>query len=194
MKRTLFLLAAALGLLSATPLCAQRGLPGRIALEAGAGLVDGFSLHDARGDYSYHVSIRMIRSNGNRTLWQAGFSYLHKDYRYRCQRIPKEQYTGEAGLLVPLLSTRSRQASLRLGLTAIAGYESSNRGCKLLYDGATLTDRDAFVWGGALSAEVAAYLSDRVELFAEVRERVLGGSTIGTFHTLVGIGLRITIN
>lgn len=194
MKRTLFLLVAALGLLFAVPVRAQRGLPGRIGLEMAAGLVDGFSLHDARGDYSYHVSIRMTRSNGNRTLWQAGFAYLHKDYRYRCQRISKEQYSCEAGLLVPLLSTRKRTASLRLGFSALAGYESSNRGRKLLYDGATLSDMDAFVWGGTLSAEVGAYLSDRVELLAEVRERVLGGSTIGTFHTLVGIGLRITIN
>lgn len=64
----------------------------------------------------------------------------------------------------------------------------------MLYDGATLTDKDAFVWGGGLTAEFEAYLADRVILLVNVKERILSGSSIGTFHTLVGVGFRFIIN
>lgn len=81
-----------------------------------------------------------------------------------------------------------------MGLSALAGYETSNRGDKLLPDRATLLDKDCFIYGGALTLELETYLTDRVALLLNARERVLFGSDIGKFHTQVSVGLKFIIN
>lgn len=93
------------------------------------------------------------------------------------------------------VSFRSRKTFfLSLGLSALAGYETSNQGDKLLPDGATLLDKDCFIYGGALTLELETYLTDRVVLLVNARERMLFGSDIGKFHTQVGMGLKFIIN
>ena len=76
---------------------------------------------------------------------------------------------------------------LSLGLSALAGYETSNQGD-------TLLDKDCFIYGGALTLELETYLTDRVVLLVNARERMLFGSDIGKFHTQVGMGLKFIIN
>ena len=44
------------------------------------------------------------------------------------------------------------------GGSALAGYESVNWGKKVLHDGSTLHDRDAFIYGGALTLDVECYV------------------------------------
>ena len=60
-----------------------------------------------------------------------------------------------------------------------------------LPDGSTLTDKDGFVYGGALTLELESYITDRVVLLMNARERCLFGSSVGKFHTQFGIGLKI---
>ena len=67
-----------------------------------------------------------------------------------------------------------------MGLSALAGYETSNQGDKLLPDGATLLDKDCY--GGALTLELETYLTDRVVLIVKATERMLFGSDIGKLH------------
>ena len=83
---------------------------------------------------------------------------------------------------------------LSLGLSALAGYEVSNKSEKLLPDGSTLLDKDCFIYGGALTLELEAYLTDRVALLLNARERALFGSDIGKFHSQVSLGLKFIIN
>lgn len=83
---------------------------------------------------------------------------------------------------------------LSLGLSALAGYETSSQGDKLLPDGATLLDKDCFIYGGALTLELEAYLTDRVALLLNARERTLFGSDIGKFHSQVSLGIKFIIN
>ena len=73
------------------------------------------------------------------------------------------------------------------------GYETSNWGDKLLYDGATLTSKDAFIYGGAITFEIETYLSDNVVFLLNARERILWGSSIGLFHTQIGAGLKFIL-
>ena len=108
--------------------------------------------------------------------------------------IPVEQFTAEGGYYLKFLSDRRKTFFLSLGLSALAGYETSNRGDKLLPDGATLLDKDCFIYGGALTLELETYLTDRVVLLVNARERMLFGSDIGKFHTQVGMGLKFIIN
>ena len=43
--------------------------------------------------------------------------------------------------------------------SALAGYEAVNWGKKVLHDGSTLHDRDAFIYGGALTLDVECYVA-----------------------------------
>ena len=108
--------------------------------------------------------------------------------------IPVEQFTAEGGYYLKFLSDRRKIFFLSAGLSALAGYETSNRSEKLLPDDSTLLDKDCFIYGGVLTLELEAYLTDRVALLLNARERMLFGSDIGKFHTQVGIGLKFIIN
>ena len=76
----------------------------------------------------------------------------------------------------------------------MAGYETINWNEKLLPDGATINNKDVFLYGGAATLEMETYLTDRLVLVANVRERLLMGSTVGRLNTLLGLGIKIIIN
>ena len=69
-----------------------------------------------------------------------------------------------------------------------------NRGERRLYDGATLRHRDRFLYGGAVTLEVDAYLTDRIILSLTGRERILWGTTTGHFHAQFGLGVKFIIH
>ena len=108
--------------------------------------------------------------------------------------IPVAQFTAEGGYYQKLLTDASKTLFVYGGASALAGYETVNWGKTLLPDGATLQDRDAFVYGGALTLNVEVYLSDRLALTGSVRERCLWGNDTGYFHTQYGVGLKLMIN
>ena len=179
---------------------AQRYLPGMKGLQVTAGMADGVHWN-SNTDFAYHIGAAYSVYTKNANRWVIGGEYLYKKYEYKDMRIPVEQFTAEGGYYLKFLSDRRKTFFLSLGLSALAGYETSNRGEKLLPDGATLSDEDCFIYGGALTleleaylTELEAYLTDRVALLLNARERALFGSDIGTFHTQVGLGLKFIIN
>lgn len=193
MKRMLLCLLA--GMLYGIPAAfGQRLLPGDKALQLSGGTVDGLLLRSRLGEYCWFATLSYSHTNRNRSRWVYGATFLQKDYRYLTQRVPISQYTAEAGYFLLLAADRRRNVVLWSGLSAVLGYESVNGGKRLLCDGSRLKSEGAFLYGPALSVELEGYLSDRVALTLTVRERALFGSTVGCFHTLVGIGIRITIN
>ncbi len=60
--------------------------------------------------------------------------------------------------------------------------------------GSTLHDRDAFIYGGALTLDVEFYVADRIALLANLRERCLWGGDTKKFHTQFGLGIKFVIN
>lgn len=66
-------------------------------------------------------------------------------------------------------------------------------GEKTLFDGTTLRNDDAFIYGGAITLEMETYLSDRVVLLLTGRERILWGTSTGHFLTQFGLGLKFII-
>ena len=85
---------------------------------------------------------------------------------YRHVTIPSAQFTAEGGYYLNFLSDAGKVFFLNLGGSALAGYETVNWSDKKLYDGATLKNGDAFVYGCALTLEMELYLADRVALTA----------------------------
>ena len=163
---------------------AQRYLPGMKGLQVTAGMADGVHWND-NTDFAYHIGAAYSVYTKNANRWVIGGEYLHKKYDYTDMQIPVEQFTAEGGYYLKFLSDRRKTFFLSLGLSALAGYETSN---------STLLDKDCFIYGGALTLELEAYLTDRVALLLNARERALFGSDIGKFHTQVSVGLKFIIN
>ena len=61
----------------------------------------------------------------------------------------------------------------------------------MLHDGSTLHDRDAFIYGGALTLDVECYVADRIALLANLRERLLWGGDTKKLHCQWGCGHKV---
>ena len=168
---------------------AQRCLPRMQGIEVSGAFVDGKPLSAA---FCGGVSLSTYTKNGSK--WVFGGEYLQRDYGYGDTTIPVAQFTAEGGYYQKLLTDGSKTLFVYGGASVLAGYESVNWGETLLDDGARLTDKDAFVYGGALTLNIEVYLSDRLALTGNVRERCLWGNDTGHFHTQYGIGLKLIIN
>ena len=163
---------------------AQRCLPKMQGIEVSGAFVDGKPLSAA---FSGGVALSTYTKNGSK--WVFGGEYLQREYDYdEDTAIPVVQFTAEGGYYQKLLTDASKTLFVYGGASALAGYETVNWGKTLLPDGATLQDRDAFVYGGALTLNVEVYLSDRLALTGSVRERCLWGNDTGYFHTQYGVG------
>ena len=92
------------------------------------------------------------------------------------------------------VSYDSRQTKSGDLFAAIAGYETVNWGKTLLSDGATLHNSDTFIYGGAVNIQADFYLSDRIALIANVKERFIFGNSTGHFRFQWGAGIRIMID
>ena len=180
MKKHIFIMTLFALCLNLNQAHAQRYLPGMKALQVTAGMADGVHWNSDT-DFAYHIGAAYSVYTKNANRWVIGGEYLHKKYDYKDMRIPVEQFTGEGGYYLKFLSDRRKTFFLSLGLSALP-------------DGATLSDEDCFIYGGALTLELEAYLTDRVALLVNARERMLFGSDIGKFHTQVGLGLKFIIN
>lgn len=187
MKKYLFVVVALLALVGQAN--AQRYLPGMRGVEFKGGFVDGI---EKPTNYYAGVGLSTYTQNGNH--WVFGAEYLSKQYGYKEWNIPKAQFTAEGGYYLKFLSDASKTFFLSLGGSALAGYETSRWGDKLLPDGATLQSKDAFIYGGAVTLELETYLSDKVVLLLNARERALWGSSIGHFHFTFGAGIKFIIN
>jgi hypothetical protein len=56
---------------------------------------------------------------------------------------------------------------------AVAGYENINQGKATLYDGATILDKDNFIYGTGARLFFETYLSDRFVLLLQGRTKVV---------------------
>ncbi len=172
---------------------AQRYLPGQKGIQVTGGFVDGFTVEKKDGQAFFGgIALSTYTKNGNR--WVFGGEYLQKNHEYRDKFIPLSQITAEGGYYLNFLSDAGKTVFFSVGISAVAGYETINWGKKLLFDGATVTGKDNFLYGGAVSFETEIFLSDRFALLVNARERVLFGSEVNKFHTQIGAGVKIIIN
>ena len=190
MKKYLFLFVTLVSLaLFSGRAHAQRCFPGMKGVELRGGFVEG-----SRSPLNYYTGFAVSGYTQKADRWVAGAEYLQKNYGYRNTSIPRAQFTVEGGYYLEVLSDPSKTFFFSIGGSALAGYETVNRGDRILYDGARLLAGDAFVYGGAVTLELGAYVTDRIVLLASVRERALWGSSLGVFTVQFGLGIRFFIN
>ncbi|WP_032567421.1 conjugal transfer protein TraO [Bacteroides fragilis] len=168
---------------------AQRCLPGMRGIEVKANVADGFRPGGNDGGDSLGAALSTYTKKGNK--WVFGGEYLLKNNPYKETKIPVAQFTAEGGYYFKILSDARKIVFVYAGASALAGYETVNRGKKVLHDGSTLRDRDAFVYGGALTLDMEIYVADRIALLVNLRERCLWGGDTQKFHTQCGLGLKI---
>ncbi len=189
MKRLFYIMITFFALFTAGQAQAQRYLPKMQGIELRGGLVDGVN-----NTSNHYFGLGLSTYTKSHDRWVFGLEYLTKQYQYKDIEIPKIQFTAEGGYYYNFLSTRTKSLTFSLGASAMMGYETSNWGDKLLYDGATLRSYDAFIYGGAITFEIEKYITDRLVLLLNARERIMWGSSIGQFHTQIGMAVKIIIN
>lgn len=172
---------------------AQRFLPRQKGIQLTASAVDGFNLKNGdKQAFAIGLAFSNYRHFGDH--WVFGAEYLQKRNLYRKELIPTSQFTAEGGYYLSYFASPRKTFLFSIGMSAMTGYESVNWGKKLLYDGSSIKNKDAFLYGGALSLELETFLSDRTILLVHARERVLFGSTINKLHLQVGVGIKFIIN
>lgn len=194
MKRTIFILTIVLCFAFSGGAYAQRQLPGMKGIQVIGGMVGGIYSSSNKNETGYYFGMAMATYAQNANKWVFGAEFLNRYYPYKNDRIPVSQFTAEGGYYLKFLSDPNKIVLFSLGGSALAGYETSNWGEKILFDGSTLRNKDRFLYGGAITLEMETYLVDRVVLLLTARERILFGGTTGKFHTQFGLGLRIIIN
>ena len=191
MRKFLFLVVVSLALIGQAN--AQRCLPGMRGIQLMTGMADGFYNRANQDETGYYFGVALSTYTVGGNKWVFGGEYLQKYNPYKDSRIPTTQFTTEGGYYVHVLSDANKIFFLYLGGSALAGYETVNWDEKILFDGSQLTNKDAFIYGGAITLEVESYLSDRIVLLFNTRERCLWGGSTGHFHTQVGAGIKFIL-
>lgn len=192
MKHILFIIVASLALIGQAN--AQRCLPKMQGIQLTTGMTDGFYNRANRNETGYYFSTALSSYSKGGNKWVFSGEYLQKYNPYKDTRIPTVQLTAEGGYYRNVLTDPGKTFFLSIGGSALAGYETVNWGKKTLFDGAQLTSKDAVIYGGVLTMELESYLSDRLVLLLNARERCMWGSTTGHFHAQFGIGIKYIID
>jgi hypothetical protein len=172
-------------LMGITMVQAQRMLPGQKGLEVNAGVL---STDKMGSGYYINAALTINAKNGNYQLW--ALEYSRQYYGYKDLRIPLEAYTVEGGYSFFLLGDAHKNITLNAAVTAVAGYESINRGEALLYDGAKIVSENNFIYGTGAKLSIETYLSDYFVLLLQGRTKVLWGTDLEQFRPSAGVGLR----
>jgi len=191
MRKFLFFVVASLALIGQAN--AQRCLPGMRGIQLTTGMVDGLYNRSNQNETGYYFGATLSTYTKDGNKWVFGGEYLQKHNPYKDTRIPTTQFTTEGDYYIHVLSDVNKIFFLYLGGSALAGYETVNWSEKVLFDGSQLTNKDAFIYGGAISLELESYLSDRIVLLLNTRERCLWGGSTGHFHTQVGAGIKFIL-
>ncbi len=189
MKRLLLLIAMCLFLL---PLSAQRYLPGQQGLQAIGGTTDGYGII-RHLNVGFYIGIARSSYTFSANRWVYGVEYLNRHYCYKHTPLPVAQFTAEGGYYYQFLSNSGKDVFFSVGGLLMTGYETSNWGRKRLTDGATLLNKDNFLYVGAVALEIETFVTDRIILLFNIKERLLFGSSVGKFHCQTGIGVKYII-
>lgn len=187
MKRILLFMVMTVTIAAASH--AQRLIPGQRGLQLSVGVpVTGNNLFE-NGNFTAEMAMTINHKRAN--YWLFGLEYTKRHFAYRDMQIPSETVAFEGGYLLNLFSDTGKNVLLNTGITGVAGYETVNRGEKLLPDGATLLTRDRFVYGGAYHLALDVFVIDNLVLFVKGKCNVLWGSDVEMFRPSLQTGIRI---
>lgn len=181
-----YILAIMMVVMSITRLQAQRLIKGQKGFEISVGLVSHKKLlHD---DFYLQAGMTVNGKNGGYQLWAV--EYTHTKHGFENYAIPVETYSGEGGYSFVLLGDWSKNISLNMGITGVAGYEVINRGERVLPNGAVIQNKDRFIYGGGLRLSLDTYLGDHFVMLVQGRTKAVWGTSVERFRPSAGVGIR----
>ncbi len=187
MKKLLLFFVITIGFFSASH--AQRLLPGQRGLQLSLSLPISESKLFDNGNFIAGLSLTINHKRANH--WLIGLEYSKKHLAYRNEQIPVETFAFEGGYMVNLFADASKNVLLNTGVSAVGGYETINRSESLLYDGATLMDKDRFVYGGAYHLVLDLFVTNNLILFIKGKCNVFLNSDVEMFRPQIMAGIRI---
>ncbi|SHL79840.1 conjugal transfer protein TraO [Chryseobacterium polytrichastri] len=181
-----YILAIMMVVMSITGVQAQRLIKGQNGFEVSVGFLSDMKLF--RNDFYVQAGMTINGKNGSHQLWAVEFS--RKKHEFENDAIPVETYSGEGGYSFVLLGDWSKNISLNMGITGVAGYEVINKSKKLLPSGAVIQNKDSFIYGGGLRLSLETYLSDHVVMLVQGRTKAVWGTSLERFRPSAGVGIR----
>jgi hypothetical protein len=164
---------------------AQRMVYKQKSMEVNTGIL---STNKVGNNFYVNLTLNSFAKHGHYWIW--GIEYQKKTMEYKTWEIPIEDFLGELGYSMKLLSDSRKFITFNGGITGVGGYELVNKGDSVLLDGGVLQNKNQFVFGtgGRLSLEV--YLSNRLVFMLQGRIKVLWGTDLERFRPSTGTGLR----
>ena len=191
MKKHMIVYSLLVLLLAANSANAQRFFKGQQGIEIRGGLANGYFFGKDQNQ-AYYLGAAFNHYTSISSRWVLGGEFYHKRYAYEDRSLNLAQFAGEIGHYFPLISDPGRNFIISAGASGIAGYERLNWGVHGLYDGGILLNQDKFIGGAAVSLEAEFFLSDKLILFVNGRERLLFNAH-DRFNSQIGIGAKIMI-
>ncbi|RZQ68038.1 conjugal transfer protein TraO [Porphyromonas gingivalis] len=190
MKKCLFLLVCVV--VMGTPSYAQRLIPGQKGMEITGSLpvINGEKLF--RKDH-FGVGISFTRYLKSENYAFLAAEYEQQDMAYRSYRVPMKDAFLQVGYMHPVLSDGGKNLFVCAGISALGGYEELDRGRTFLPDGARLSDRSGFVYGGAVHLSMELFLTDSLLLLVKAQGRLCFGSDVNLFRPALSAGFRINL-
>lgn len=188
MKKCLFLLVCVV--VMGTPSYAQRLIPGQKGIEITGSLpvINGEKLF-RKDHFGVGISFTRYLKSENYTFLSA--EYEQQDMAYRSYRVPMKDAFLQVGYMHPVLSDGGKNLFVCAGISALGGYEELYRGRTFLPDGARLSDRSGFVYGGAVHLPMELFLTDGLLLLVKAQGRLCFGSDVHLFRPALSAGFRI---
>lgn len=174
-------------LLSNSIVKAQRMIPKQKAVEVSTGTL----LKKHHENYFLNIGLVVYAKKGNYFLFSLEYSKSLTDYK--TFKIPLENYLGEIGYSLNLISNRTKSLIINSSISVIGGYEQINRDETDLSDGALLRNESSFIYGASGRLSVELYLSDTLVLLGYGKARVLWNTSLENLKPSVGFGLRINL-
>lgn len=181
-----FIITVILLMVSSTAIYSQRLIKGQKGFEASVGIVSGQK--EIHNNFYLQAGMIINGKNGNYQLCSA--EYLRRTHEFESYPIPVETYLAEGGYSFALFGDLSKNISLNLGVTGVAGYEIINNSNSILPNGAVLEGKDGFVYGAGGRLSLETYLSDHFLLLIQGRIKGLWGTSADQFRPSAGAGLR----
>lgn len=174
-------------MLSHSMVTAQRMIPKQKAVEVSTGTL----LKKYHENYFVNLGLVVYAKKGNYFLYS--LDYSKSIISYKTFRIPIENYLGEIGFGLNLISNSTKILMINSSISAVGGYEQVNKDETDLPDGALLNNESNFIYGASGRLSVEIYLSDMFVLIGYGKVRMLWNTSLESLRPSVGLGLRINL-
>lgn len=126
---------------------------------------------------------------------EAGVLMTASNFKYSDDiKIPYNDFSLNIGFSKNVFYNYQNTVNINLSAGGIFGYETLNKGEKILSNGAIITSEAGFIYGAYAGFELDLALSDQLSLLVKANQFYHANSTLGEFIPFAGLGFRLYVN